>query len=138
MRVAVMGDGGWGTALAILLAGNGYPVTLWGAFGDYAAYLEKKRENTRFLPGIPIPKEIEITADLEQAVFHKDLIILAAPSEYLRGVLRRLKKIKGIRRSIFLSVTKGIEVGSLKRMSQVIQEELGRIRVAVLSGPTIA
>lgn len=138
ISIAVLGDGGWGTALAILLFKKGFPVTLWGAFADYAAHLDKKRVNSKFLPGIGIPKGIEITCDLGEAARDKGLIILAIPSQHLRGVLRRLKRTGAWRNYIFLSVAKGIEVGSLKRMSEVIRDELGRVKVAVLSGPTIA
>ncbi|MDD5255787.1 MAG: glycerol-3-phosphate dehydrogenase, partial [Candidatus Omnitrophica bacterium] len=56
-KIAVLGDGGWGTTLAVLLAGKGFDVTLWGAFADYTAYLDKKRFNPRFLPGIKIPRQ---------------------------------------------------------------------------------
>lgn len=137
-NIAVLGDGGWGTTLAILLSKKGFEVTLWGAFADYAACLDKKRVNSRFLPGIPIPKGIEITSDLERAVTDKVLIVLAVPSQHLRGVLRKIKKNSLRRDSVFLSVAKGIEVSSLKRMSELIREELGGVKIAVLSGPTIA
>jgi len=139
VKISVLGDGGWGTTLAILLHRKGYSVTLWGAFSDYVTHLNKKRINTKFLPGIKIPRDIEITHDLKKAVLGRQLIILAIPSEHLRRIL---KKIKGVHfhcpQTIFLSVTKGIEMTSLKRMSQVIHDELGAIKLAVLSGPTIA
>ncbi len=139
MHITVLGDGGWGTTLAILLNRKGYSVTLWGAFADYVAELNKSRINTKFLPGIRIPREITITHDLKKAVFDKKLIILAVPSQYLRGVLKKIKRINPYwSKAIFLSVTKGIETVSLKRMSEVIREELGNIKLAVLSGPTIA
>ena len=138
-KVAVLGDGGWGTALAILLHRKGYAVTLWSVFSEYSIYLNKKRINSKFLPSIKIPKEIEITSDLKKAISDKQLIILAVPSEYLRSVLKKIKRTRqNTSRAIFLSVAKGIEVFSLKRMSEVIREELGNIRLAVLSGPTIA
>ena len=137
-NIAVLGDGGWGTTLAILLYHKGFQVTLWGAFPDYVSYLDKKRINTRFLPGVKIPKGIEITHDLHRAGSHKQLIILAIPSQYMRKVLKRFKQFPCSRHAIYLSVTKGIEVNSLKRMSEVIYDELGNIKLAVLSGPTIA
>jgi len=136
--ITVIGDGGWGTTLAILLCRKGYKVTIWGAFKDYALTVKKTRENKRFLPGIKIPKEIEITHDLKKALKEKGLIILATPSQYLRSVLKKIKKADPIPGAIFLSVIKGIEINSLKRMSQVTHEELGPVRFAVLSGPTIA
>lgn len=138
MKIAVLGDGGWGTALAIILSKKGFSVTLWGAFGDYARYLDKKRVNTKFLPGIRIPKNINITHNLKETLNSKDLIILALPSQYMRDILKKIKRAGYSKKAIYLSVTKGIEMGSLMRMSEVIRSELGRVRFAVLSGPTIA
>ncbi|MFA5118118.1 MAG: NAD(P)H-dependent glycerol-3-phosphate dehydrogenase [Candidatus Omnitrophota bacterium] len=137
-RISILGDGGWGTTLAILLCRKGFSVTLWGAFKDYIKLLNKKRENIKFLPDTRIPKQIEITADLEVALKDKDIIILAVPSQYIREVLQRIKSLSYSRKSIYVSVTKGIEIGSHKRISEIIHEELGNIKLAVLSGPTIA
>jgi len=138
LNIAVLGDGGWGTTLAILLHNKGNSVNLWGAFPKYVAYLKQKRINIRFLPGIKIPRNLEITADLRRAIESKDLIILAIPSQYMRRVLKRIKNYSISGKTAFLSVTKGLEIKTLLRMSQVIQEELGKIKLAVLSGPTIA
>jgi glycerol-3-phosphate dehydrogenase (NAD(P)+) len=137
MNITVLGDGGWGTTLAILLFKKGYHLTLWSAFKDYAQYLDKKRENIKFLPGIKIPKRIEITSDLEKSLSNKEIIILAIPSIYLRNILKEVKKYK-INSLIFVSAVKGIEQKTLLRMSEVIKEELGEIKLGVLSGPTIA
>jgi len=90
------------------------------------------------LPGVNIPAEIEISDNLAYAARDKDLIILAVPSQFLRQVLKDLKQLDYNSHAVFLSVSKGIEIGSLKRMSEVIRQELGRVRLAVLSGPTIA
>ncbi|MFA6129773.1 MAG: NAD(P)H-dependent glycerol-3-phosphate dehydrogenase [Candidatus Omnitrophota bacterium] len=136
-RIAVLGDGGWGTTLAVLLSSKGYPVTLWGAFADYAKLMAKTRFNPKFLPGLRIPQAIKITGDIESAVTGKEIIVLAIPSQYTRGVLNKIKGnfAKG---TIFLSVTKGIEVSSSKRISEIIHATLGPVKLAVLSGPTIA
>ena len=138
LNIAVLGDGGWGTTLAILLCRKGQNVTLWGAFEDYARYLNKKRINKRFLPGIRIPAGIKITHKLKEAVQNKEIIVFATPSQHLREVLGKVKKLDYPKKAIYLSVTKGIEMASLKRMSEVIREELGNVGLAVLSGPTIA
>lgn len=138
MNIVILGDGGWGTTLAVLLSKKKYHVTLWGAFADYVSFLEKKRVNAKFLPGLKIPKDIEITHDLKSALRNKDLIIFAVPSQYMRQVVGRVKKHCDLQRPVFLSVSKGIEIGSNKRMSQIIQDELGSVKLAVLSGPTIA
>ncbi len=137
-NIAVLGDGGWGTTLAILLAQKGYPVTLWGTFADYVKKMNKTRVNDKFLPGVKIPKQICISADLRQALDNKQVIVLAAPSQYMRDVLKKIHKTSYPRNAVYLSVTKGIEIGTLKRMSEVVHEELGNVKFAVLSGPTIA
>jgi glycerol-3-phosphate dehydrogenase (NAD(P)+) len=136
--VAILGDGGWGTTLALLLNRKGHRVTLWGAFADYVACLNAKRINARFLPGARIPAQVRITADLQEAVSGKQLIVLAIPSQFMRQVLRKMARPGYPRQAYYVSVTKGIEIGSLKRMSEVIHDELGNIKLAVLSGPTIA
>ncbi len=137
-NISILGDGGWGTTLAILLHHKGFKVSLWGAFPGYVSYLDRKRINTKFLPHIKIPNDIEITPNLNDAIYNKELIILAIPSLYLRMVLKRLKRLNFSRDVIYLSVVKGIETGSFKRMSEVIHDEIGNVRLAVLSGPTIA
>jgi len=138
INISVLGDGGWGTTLAILLYRKGFKLSLWGAFPNYVSYLDRKRINTKFLPGIKIPRAIEITSDLKRAIDNKDLIIFAIPSQYLRNVLKKIKKFDYPKSAAYLSVIKGIETGSLKRMSEVILQEMGDTRLAVLSGPTIA
>lgn len=138
IKIAILGDGGWGTTLAIILANKGYKVTLWGAFKDYSAYLDKKRVNTRFLPGIKIPGSVDITNDLEAAIKNKSIIVLAVPSQHFRNVLGLVKKLGYPKEALYLSVTKGIEIGSLDRMSEIMRAQLGKIKLAVLSGPTIA
>jgi len=138
LDVTVLGDGGWGTTLAIHLFRKGARVCLWGAFSDYTDYLNKIRVNKKFLPGFKIPAAVEITHDLRKALYGKELIIIAAPSQHMREVLKKIKALDYPRDAVYLSVTKGIEVGKLKRMSELIREELGKVKTAVLSGPTIA
>ena len=136
--ISILGDGGWGTTLAVLLSKKGYRVTLWSAFAQYAKLLHSKRVNVKFLPGIRIPETIRITHNLALAIVDQSVIIFAVPSQYLRGVLRQCREIGCSNECLYLSAAKGIEVGSLKRMSEVIKDELGAINFAVLSGPTIA
>lgn len=137
-NIAVLGDGGWGTTLAILLSKKGHTVKLWGAFPDYVRTLEQRRINSRFLPGIRIPRQVKITPSLEEALSAASVVVLAVPSQHLRSVLKRAKEAGAPRDSIYVSVIKGIEMGSLLRMSEVIREGLGGVKLAVLSGPTIA
>lgn len=136
--ITILGDGGWGTTLALLLFKKGYSVTLWGAFPEYVSYLNKKRINTKFLPGIKIPGPVKITYDLKDALRDKDVVVIAIPSQFISNILRKIKENEYPRRAIYLSVVKGIEVDSLKRMSQIIADELEDIKLGVLSGPTIA
>ena len=136
-KIAVLGDGGWGTTLAIQLACKGFPVYLWGAFAENIAAIQKERVNQKFLPGIALPDSITPTTDLSLAIKESQLIVLAVPSQYVASVLKRIKKF-GLQEKIFLSVVKGIDNKSLLRISQIIHAELGPVHLAVLSGPTIA
>ena len=137
-NITVLGDGGWGTTLAILLAGKGLKVTLWSAFEDYARVLAKKRVNHKFLPGVKIPGSIIVTHDMQQALGTAEIVIVAIPSQYLRAVLEANTGLLRIRKRLYVSVVKGIEVGTLSCMSQIIREAAGTNAVAMLSGPTIA
>lgn len=137
-KIAILGDGGWGTTLAILLANKGFDLTVWGAFAENIADINKKRVNEKFLPRVKIPKSIIFTSDLGSAIKNKDIIVLAVPSQYMRSVLKQARIAGYPPKAVYLSVTKGIEISSLKRISEIIHGELGRIKLAVLSGPTIA
>jgi len=136
-KIAVIGDGGWGTTLAILLSNKGLDVTIWGAFPDYIEILKSRRDNIKFLPVVKIPDNVKFTASMGEAIGGSGIVIFAAPSQFARGVLTILK-MEDVSNKSFVSVTKGIENSSLKRISEVIYEVLGRQRLAVLSGPTIA
>jgi glycerol-3-phosphate dehydrogenase (NAD(P)+) len=136
-NIGVIGDGGWGTTLAILLSKKGFNVALWGAFPDYVEEVRDIRENVKFLPAIKIPESVKLTSDMDEAIRHKELIVLASPSQFMRGVLMMLR-MEDLSGKAFVSVTKGIETSTLKRMSEVVVEVLGEHPLAVLSGPTIA
>lgn len=141
-NVLVLGDGGWGTALALVLHHNGHKVTLWSKFPDYAKSVNKKRENTKFLPGVKLPRTLNVTSEL--IIHNLDLIVMAVPTQFCRGVLedmrkRRAKSVE--RREIpIISVAKGIEQKTLKRPSEIIKEVLDypKDKIAVLSGPSHA
>jgi glycerol-3-phosphate dehydrogenase (NAD(P)+) len=134
--IAVLGDGGWGTTLALHLHGRGASVRLWGPFPDYLRVMRRRRENVKFLPGIRLPAGLPLVDDLHEAAGHASLLIFAIPSQYLRGVARRLRGLRGS--AAVLSVAKGLETRTNLRMSQVITQELGRVPLAVMSGPNIA
>ncbi|MFA5338873.1 MAG: NAD(P)H-dependent glycerol-3-phosphate dehydrogenase [Candidatus Omnitrophota bacterium] len=136
-KITVIGDGGWGTTLAMMLNAKGNKVALWGAFPDYIETMKSARENVKFLPGIKIPDPISLTSDLAGAVRDADILVLAVPSQHMREVAGRMKGIK-LEGKLLVSVSKGIENRSLVRMSQVVQDVLGKVRIGVLSGPTIS
>ncbi|MCM8766413.1 MAG: NAD(P)-dependent glycerol-3-phosphate dehydrogenase [Candidatus Omnitrophica bacterium] len=137
MNIGILGDGGWGTALAVLLAKKGYSVGLWGVFPEYLEVIERKRENLKFLPGIKIPPLVKISKDKGWVIDNSSIIVIAIPSKYLRPTLKEFTPFD-FKNKIILSVVKGIEDDSHLRPSQVIEDVLGRVRLAVLSGPSIA
>ncbi|MBF0485029.1 MAG: NAD(P)-dependent glycerol-3-phosphate dehydrogenase [Candidatus Omnitrophica bacterium] len=136
-NITVIGDGGWGTTLAKLLAEKNFCVTMWGPFPENLHDIARCRENKKYLPGIKIPKSIRFISDLTTAVSSADLLILAIPSQYLDGVLKKIRKTNYYGKPI-VSVIKGIDTKTFMTMSQLIEKELGKTPLAVLSGPTIA
>ncbi len=136
-RVAVVGDGGWGTALARLLALKGCEVVMWGAFPDYTAAMRQAGENFKFLPGIPLPDGLRLTNDGAEALAGADVIVAAVPTQFLRRVLRPLAAC--YRRSTpVVSVAKGIERRTLMRPTQIVRDVWGRVPIVALSGPSHA
>jgi glycerol-3-phosphate dehydrogenase (NAD(P)+) len=139
MKVTVLSDGAWGTSLALVLLRNGHDVHLWGPFPEYVLEMRRQRENARFLPGVPLPAELSLETDLAAATRDADLLLLAAPAQYARGLCRQLAACGAIGAdALLVNVAKGIEVGSLKRMSELVAEVLGPRAYAVLSGPSYA
>ncbi len=138
MNVAVLSDGGWGTALAVVLCRNGHSVTLWGPFPDYVDEMRRTRTNPRYLPGIPLPERLRLSDSLAEATAGAGLLVLAAPSQYMRSLLQGLAQVDVASNTIHVNVAKGIEIGSLKRMSELVAELLGDVPYAVLSGPSHA
>lgn len=140
MKVSVLGAGGWGTTLAILLHYNGHDVILWENEKSYAKELIKKHVNSRYLPGVSIPKEMKISYDLGESTGDKNLIILAVPSQFLRSVVKKID-FSDIKNSILVSVSKGIEKGTLLTMTQMLKDVhplLANDQIGVLSGPSHA
>ena len=136
-KTAVIGAGSWGTALAILLQENGHQVTLWGVHPENVERLKKDRELKNKLPGVKIPEEIEITSDLKEAATDQEILVLAVPSVHTRETAA---KLKGLVKDgqLIVDVSKGIEEGTLKTLSEQIREELPTANVAILSGPSHA
>lgn len=137
-KVTIIGDGGMGSVCAMLLCENGVQTTLWGYDAAQLARIAEAKENICFLPGYPLPASLKYQADDALAVAEAQLLVSAVPCQFTRGIWRRLKC--HIRPGIpIVSVTKGVENGTLLRPTQIIAEVLGSTcPLAALSGPTIA
>ncbi len=135
-KIAVIGAGSWGTTLAVLLGEKGFDVRLWARREELANEIENKRENVQYLPGIKIPHNVIAEHSLKNVVEGSEMAITAVPSEFLRKIIRDVKH--HFKSQIVVSTTKGIEHDTCKRMSQVIEDELGKIKISVLSGPNHA
>ncbi len=134
-KITVLGSGGWGIALAITAYNCNHKVTLWSPFDEEVNALNKNRTNEKLLKGVMIPDDIEITTDINCA--EGSLItIIAVPSVAVRSVAQKLKCVQS--HGIVVNVSKGFEKDSLKRLSQVVSEELPDDIIAVLSGPSHA
>ncbi len=138
MKTAVLSDGAWGTALALTLLDNGHEVTQWGPFPDYICEIRKSRKNHRFLPGVKLPKKLHLSENMASTVEGAEIIVLASPSQFMRQTLEKLSQFYS-KNQILINVAKGIEMGSLLRMSELCTEILGPGRsYTVLSGPSHA
>jgi glycerol-3-phosphate dehydrogenase (NAD(P)+) len=139
-NLAIIGGGGWGTALAIILAPRFPRVRLWVYEADLAARMSETRENDVYLPGCLLPRRVEIVTQLPAALDGAEIVLSAIPSHLVRGLYQQMLPFLN-ESMVFVSATKGLENGTLLRMSEVIQEVLrNRLdpRVAVISGPTFA
>ncbi|MGB9843702.1 MAG: NAD(P)H-dependent glycerol-3-phosphate dehydrogenase [Caldisericia bacterium] len=137
MNIAVIGGGGWGTALALHLFRNKNNITLWLHSEETLKIVEKNRENIYYLPGFLLPNEIKLTNNLKEAIFNVEIVILVVPSQHLRDVIKDLSS-EDARNKLFLIASKGLEIKSGKRMSEVFKEELKSVDFAVLSGPNFS
>jgi glycerol-3-phosphate dehydrogenase (NAD(P)+) len=139
-KIAVLGAGSWGIVTSVLLFSNGHQVTLWEFDQHEMSQLKKERENKQKLPGIVIPKEIDITDDLDSAIGGAEMLALALPSHTVREVAEKLAKLNFVN-PIIVNLAKGIENDTLCRMSEILREELPSNlsdRIATLSGPSHA
>lgn len=137
MKIAVIGDGGWGTAAAKLLDSYGHEVTVWGPFADYIEEIRTTRKNPRYLPGIDFPGSIQWTSTMAD-IAHADVIVMAVPSKFFKPVCEQVAPYVDKERTLVVSLTKGICPITQKRMSEVAIELLQTKRVVVLSGPSHA
>jgi glycerol-3-phosphate dehydrogenase (NAD(P)+) len=135
--IAILGAGGWGSALSVLWAKKGGDVLLWGHNSSRIDRLRATRENADYLPGIRLPESVDLTSDLKDCAA-ADLIVFVPPSTALRSIAMNLRELITNRSAILLSCTKGIEHGTGMRMSEILRELFPTHRIAVLSGPNLA
>lgn len=136
--IAVLGAGGWGTALAVHLVRTGHDAWLWGRDPALVSELRARRANAVYLPDITFPQHLKVTDDLGEALRDAEVIVSAVPSHGMRDVLRRAAPCVRAD-AIVVSAAKGLEQHTLFRPSEIVQQEFGsRVRVSVLSGPSFA
>ncbi|QHI68556.1 NAD(P)H-dependent glycerol-3-phosphate dehydrogenase [Tichowtungia aerotolerans] len=135
MNCFVIGNGGWGTALAMTLAGNGHRVTIWGPFEEEIETIRSAGENSVYLPGVDLPSEIKWTSD-PSASAGTDLVVMVTPSRFYRSTLETFVPYLS-ENTLIVSATKGLDEKTHQRMSEVAEEVLHR-EIAVLSGPSHA
>jgi glycerol-3-phosphate dehydrogenase (NAD(P)+) len=138
-KVAVFSAGSWGTAFSIVLADAGNDVVLWARREELAKSINEHRENPDYQPGIELPARVSATHDVEQALAGADLVVLATPSQTLRQNLTGWAPYVE-RDAVLVSLMKGVELGTLERMSEVIAQVTGAgpERIAVVSGPNLS
>lgn len=135
-KIAILGSGGWGLALACVCARLGHEVTVWSAFKDEIDTIKRTGELRAKLPGVQIPKSVALTDDISVSA-GKDIVLVGIPSKFVRSVCLQAKPYVD-KSSVILSTSKGIEDESLKRMSEIVSEIFPGNTVAVLSGPSHA
>ncbi len=136
-KVCVLGAGSWGTALSIVLANNGHEVTVWSIDPEEVLMLKDYREQRDKLPGVMVPSVIEFTTDMEMAVSGAEVIVCAVPSPFVRSTMKSAAPYV-TEGAVIVDVAKGIEDGTYKTMTQIIEEECPKACVAILSGPSHA
>ena len=138
-KVAVFGAGSWGTAFSLVLADAGNDVTIWGRRAEVCDAINDKHENTEYFPGVELPESVRATPDPAEAAKDAEFVVLSVPSQKLRENLGQWTEVMP-KDAVFVSLMKGIELDTTKRMSEVIAEVTGAgpERIAVVSGPNLA
>ena len=136
-EIGIIGAGSWGTALSLLLYKNGNHITVWSVMEDEIEMLKKEHEHKDKLPGVKLPEDMVFTTDLEMTVKGKDVLVLAVPSPYTRSTAVKMAPYVAEGQKI-VNVAKGIEEATLMTLSEIIEEEIPKADVSVLSGPSHA
>lgn len=138
MKICVISNGSFGTCLASILCENGHEVILWGHEVDYVEEMKVTRKNPRYLKGFDLPEKLGLSSDLSEATDGAELIVLATPTQFMRSSIEGLAKLS-LKNPLFANVAKGIEVKSLKRISELVEEYFpGNHRFVALAGPSHA
>lgn len=135
-KVAVLGGGSWGIALAVLLHKNGHEITVWSALEKEIEMLANEHEH-KMLPGVKLADDMIFTTDEQEAVKEKDLLVMAVASSYTRATAKRFKEFVAPGQ-IIVNVAKGIEEDTVMTLTEIIEQEIPQCQVAVLSGPSHA
>ena len=136
-KIAVIGAGSFGTSLAMLLVSKGHDVSIWGRKKSQMALMRDTLENPHYLPGIKLPRELRIVDEMEDALKDAEIILFSVPAQQFRGVLNTAKDFMS-GNEIIVNVAKGIEKGTLLRLSEVAKEIMPEVRYVTLSGPSHA
>lgn len=137
MKVTILGAGSWGIALAKLLTCNQHEVTIWSVDAEEIAMLKEFCEHKQKLPGVILPGTVHFTTDTEASLAEAELVVMAVPSPFVRSTAKLVAPYFP-KSATMVSVSKGIEEGTLKRLSEVLDEEIPGVSLAVLSGPSHA
>ena len=136
-KIAVIGAGSWGTALAISLAESGHAVSLWTRRQEHAEAMKADGENKKYLPGIAFPESLKVADTMEAAIVGAELVMFSTPAQGFRSVLNQAKPYL-TKDMVLVNVAKGIEQKSLKRLSEIAEETIPGVKYVVLSGPSHA
>ncbi|MBQ8923693.1 MAG: NAD(P)-dependent glycerol-3-phosphate dehydrogenase [Lachnospiraceae bacterium] len=137
MNVSILGAGSWGTAISVLLSGNGHNVMIWSVDKDELKMLDEEREHKTKLPGVKISDDIRLTNDAKEAVDFAELIVMVVPSPFVRSTAKTIAPY--VREGqLIVNASKGIEESTLMVLTDVILDEIPKAKVAVISGPSHA
>lgn len=140
MKIALIGMGSWGTALALALYENGHDIKCWTLEDEQVKKIKETGENGDFLPGVKIPKDLTISTDMEMVAQGAELVVSAVPSQVTRKVIPNVVAALGSAQPIWVTVSKGIENGTYLRITEVIEEVAGvsKDKIVAFSGPSHA